>query len=88
MSSVTDNVAVTPIPAKPLNFSLWAQVAIATGLLVFLYHGIVVALVRDWWNNPDFSHGFFVPCLQDLWSGIGAPNSAPLSCVRVGPGFW
>ncbi len=61
MSSVTDNVAVTPIPAKPLNFSFWAQVAVAIGLLVFLYHGIVVALVRDWWNNPDFSHGFFVP---------------------------
>lgn len=61
MSSVTDNVAVTPIAAKPLNFSLWAQAAIAAGLLVFLYHGIVVALVRDWWNNPDFSHGFFVP---------------------------
>lgn len=61
MSSVTDNVAVTPIETKPLNVSLWAQVAIATGLLVFLYHGIVVALVREWWNNPDFSHGFFVP---------------------------
>jgi exosortase len=31
------------------------------GLLAILYHGIVASLVHDWWEDPNFSHGFFVP---------------------------
>jgi exosortase len=61
VSSVTDKIAVSPTRVSGVNANLWAQIAIGIGLLVLLYHGIVLALVRDWWNNPDFSHGFFVP---------------------------
>ena len=30
-------------------------------MLVLLYHGIAVKLVTDWYELPDFSHGFLVP---------------------------
>jgi len=30
-------------------------------LLAVLYHGIAVKLVTDWYELPDFSHGFLIP---------------------------
>jgi len=30
-------------------------------LLAILYRGVLAYLVLDWWNDPNFSHGFFVP---------------------------
>ncbi len=37
------------------------QLGILTVLVGFLYYSILAKLVRDWWNDPNFSHGFFVP---------------------------
>jgi exosortase len=39
----------------------WGQVALLGALLVLLYHHIAVKLVTDWYNLPDFSHGFLIP---------------------------
>lgn len=44
---------------------LW-QVAAMAGLLLWLYASTLDHLVRQWWNDPNFSHGFFVP----LFSGF------------------
>jgi exosortase len=30
-------------------------------MLVLLYHGVAVKLVTDWYELPDFSHGFLIP---------------------------
>jgi exosortase len=39
----------------------WAPVLLLSLLLVVLYHGIAVKLVKDWYDLPDFSHGFLIP---------------------------
>lgn len=35
-------------------------------LIGFLFAGILARLVENWWNDPDFSHGFFVPAFAFL----------------------
>jgi exosortase len=39
----------------------WVQLAVVGALLVLLYHHIAVKLAMDWYNLPDFSHGFLIP---------------------------
>jgi exosortase len=39
----------------------WGQLAVLGALLLLLYHHIAVKLVTDWYNLPDFSHGFLIP---------------------------
>ena len=42
----------------------WAVILV--GLILFLYASIFKNLILQWWNDPDYSHGFFVP----LFSGF------------------
>src|ERR1035437_6237054 len=39
----------------------WGPIVVVGLLLVVLYHGIAVKLLKDWYNLPDFSHGFLIP---------------------------
>jgi exosortase len=39
----------------------WGPVVLLGALLLALYHGIAVKLVTDWYELPDFSHGFLIP---------------------------
>ena len=39
----------------------WAPVLLLTLLLLLLYHGVAVKLVTDWYELPNFSHGFLIP---------------------------
>jgi exosortase len=39
---------------------LW-QLGVLAALLVWLYSSTVRHLVGQWWHDPNFSHGFFVP---------------------------
>jgi exosortase len=43
---------------KPLP--LW-QIVVLAALLLWLYSPTLSHLVGQWWNDPNFSHGFFVP---------------------------
>ncbi|MGP0019202.1 MAG: exosortase/archaeosortase family protein [Candidatus Sulfotelmatobacter sp.] len=39
----------------------WLQVAALAALSLWLYSSTLVHLVGQWYHDPDFSHGFFVP---------------------------
>ncbi|HVO63700.1 MAG TPA: exosortase A [Terriglobales bacterium] len=48
--------------------SAW-KATLVGGLLLWLYYPVVVRLVLQWWHDPNFSHGFFVPIFSGyvLW---------------------
>src|SRR5207244_13075306 len=68
---------VAPLPKRipgPLasKFS-WARTIVLTGLIGWLYFSIILHLAGQWWQDPNFSHGFFVPAfaLFVLWQDRG-----------------
>ncbi|MFZ0293536.1 MAG: exosortase A [Candidatus Sulfotelmatobacter sp.] len=46
--------------AKPVWPAAWQIIALG-GLLLWLYLPTLFHLVVQWWQDPNFSHGFFVP---------------------------
>jgi exosortase len=74
------------VPAAAANAArppLW-QTGIVAVLLLWLYTPILTHLVRQWWNDPDFSHGFFVPLFSAfvIWQ-----ERSRLTNLRPRP-FW
>jgi exosortase len=61
MTGTVEAVAQTHelTPVVPHRRS-WMLIVIAA-LALILYRAVLVKLFLDWWNLPDFSHGFFVP---------------------------
>jgi exosortase len=62
MNPISENAVgpETP-PEAPISRSGWWQGAILAALVGFLYYHIAGRLVYDWWNDPNFSHGFLIP---------------------------
>lgn len=60
--------------------SAWKATLIG-GLLVWLYYPIVLRLVLQWWHDPNFSHGFFVPLFSGyvLWLNRDKLRNLPSS---------
>jgi exosortase len=56
-------------PQPALHRNSWWQAALLIVLLAWLYGSILFHLVKQWANDPNFSHGFFVPAfsLFVLW---------------------
>ena len=65
----------------------WLGPSVILGLLfVVLYHGIAVKLVKDWYNLPDFSHGFLIPFFAAflLWDKRHKLLGTPIKPTWVG----
>ena len=90
------------VDAVPLGTSRVGNVSIAVPrvqavalllLLLWLYHSILYRLAAQWGNDPNFSHGYFVPAFAFyvLWSGRAklkaitpAPSWAGIAFVVLG----
>jgi exosortase len=59
----------------------WGPIVLLGALLVWLYHGIAVKLVTDWYELPDFSHGFLIPffALFLLWDNRNEFRRTPIA---------
>jgi exosortase len=69
---------------------LWSQreiiwLSVLLSLIFLLYASMFRGLIGQWWTNPDFSHGFFVPLFsgfilwreRERWSRVKiAPSNA------------
>jgi exosortase len=76
--------AARPSTAGPVPSSLW-QTAVIAALLLWLYIPVLTHLVAQWWNDPNFSHGFFVPLFSAfvVWQ-----ERARLASLSQRPSWW
>ena len=65
--------------------SPWWQPAILILLLGWLYYSIISNLVVQWWRDPNFSHGFFVPAFSAflVWE-----KRQVLAGLQKSPSWW
>src|SRR5258708_39520168 len=70
---------------KPLSpFPYW-QGGILVLLTAWLYAPLVLRLAQQWWQDPNYTHGFFVPVfsLFLLWEG-----REKLAALPIKPSWW
>jgi exosortase len=87
-------LAVRPPSASWSPVPLW-QAGILAALSLWLYWYTLAHLVGQWWSDPNFSHGFFVPLFSAfvIWQERGRlaritpePSWAGLGVVLAGLG--
>jgi exosortase len=77
--SVLESPANTP-PRGAIPAKIWGAAAIIVLLLVAIYFRIAGKLVFDWYDLPDYSHGFLVPLfsLYIMWETREAIRKTPI----------
>ena len=70
--------------ARPAWPPAWQSIALGA-LLLWLYFPTLFHLVAQWWQDPNFSHGFFVPLFAGfvIWQ-----ERARLARVKVKPSWY
>jgi exosortase len=82
------------LPQEKLSPTLgsegWWHLLVLIGLVLWLYAAVLARLAHQWWTDPNFSHGFFVPvfALYVVWekrhslrAAQGAPSSWGLAVL-------
>src|SRR6185312_13426201 len=89
---MTQGAQISTIPRRvwsAQNASFAGRSLLLGSLLVLLYYQILAKLVSDWWNLPDFSHGFLVPVFAAylVWTKrkilVATPRAPSWSGVAV-----
>ena len=64
---------------------VWVQAGILSLLAAWLYAPLALRLGRQWWEDPNYTHGFFVPVfsLFLLWE-----RRAKLAALRIKPSWF
>ena len=85
ISVETPEVVAPPKDRTPLAPLLRPGGWIFVLLLVWLYHSILYRLAVQWWKDPNFSHGFFVPAfaLFVLWQ-----DRHRIRSIKPAPSWW
>jgi exosortase len=67
---------------------LWFQVPLLGILLGSVYFSILRGLVQQWWQDPNYSHGFFVPLFSAwiIWRRRNQLSSLPAAPSWLGLG--
>ena len=57
------------VETRPWSRRLVVWCVILAGLILMLYASVIKDLVLQWWTDPDYGHGFFVPLFAGyiLW---------------------
>jgi exosortase len=76
-------LAAEPVPISPLQnlvLRLWFPSLIIGLLLVAVYFRIAGKLVFDWYDIPDYGHGFLVPLFSVyvMWDNRNALRNTPI----------
>jgi len=61
------------------------RTAVLLGLIGWLYAPILARLLQQWWNDPNFSHGFFVPVFAGF---VAWQERARLASTCRSPSSW
>jgi exosortase len=69
--------------AEVLGTVTWFAALSLGALVVIMYARVLSSLARQWWNDPNYGHGFFVPVLagyalwrvRDRWRAVPARPS-------------
>jgi exosortase len=67
------------------GLTIYWQTAVIAGLLLWIYGLTLAHLAAQWWKDPNFSHGFFVPLFSAfvLWQ-----ERSRLTAVSSRPSWW
>jgi exosortase len=77
-------ITQTPVVRSERPSLLW-QTIVIVALLMWLYGPTLARLVVQWWKDPNFSHGFFVPLFSAfvVWQ-----ERSRLSSLSPRPSWW
>jgi exosortase len=64
---ITSHVQAVETHWKSRGWFVWPPILLS--LVLLLYGSVLKGLVLQWWNDPDYGHGFFVPLFSGyiLW---------------------
>jgi exosortase len=93
MSSVAKPVNAPLVETRSSAAIPWVSLAWFAGLLILCYAPVLARLVKQWNEDEDMGHGFFVPVIaayiawqkrDELFAGTLRPNRLGLALVLLG----
>jgi exosortase len=85
MDQIAQVVSLTQAARRPPWKQAGWQTATLLALVGLLYAPILVRLVQQWWSDPNFSHGLFVPAFAGfvIWQ-----DRSRLAAIHPAPSTW